>query len=299
MNTAIISSESQQLANAGEYGLIPAETDDRRLVELWAGKPRRSTTGGTAANYLRFWVRFRGEVGKPIQAITYDDLDRWVNGLAGAPATRKTAISYCKSLFSFAARVGYIRLNPAAAIGTPGLPATVHKKVMDEGDVHALIHAATCRRDRVLIRCLYSSGCRISELLGLTWGDVVAIGDGRGELHVFGKGGKPRPVVISADTFRQLIQLRQGAGKGDPVFVSNRGNAMDRTVVHRMIRQAARDAGIDGDVSAHWLRHSHASHAIKRGASLGAVRDQLGHSALSVTSVYVHADDTSADYLSV
>lgn len=72
-------------------------------------------------------------------------------------------------------------------------------------------------------------------------------------------------------------------------------------MIHRIVKAAAVRAGIQGNVSAHWLRHSHASHALDRGANIALVRDTLGHSSLAVTSRYTHAkpNESSALHLAV
>lgn len=85
------------------------------------------------------------------------------------------------------------------------------------------------------------------------------------------------------------------------MFKSQKGGALDETMIHRIVKAAAVRAGIQGNVSAHWLRHSHASHALDRGANIALVRDTLGHSSLAVTSRYTHAkpNESSALHLAV
>jgi integrase/recombinase XerD len=85
------------------------------------------------------------------------------------------------------------------------------------------------------------------------------------------------------------------------VFVSQKGGRLDETAVHRIVKIAAQVAGISADASAHWLRHSHASHSLDRGASLVTVRDTLGHSSIATTNKYLHSKrkDSSALHLAV
>jgi integrase/recombinase XerD len=155
-------------------------------------------------------------------------------------------------------------------------------------------------RDRALIRTLYSAGCRISELCALTWQDVVATKDGKAVLVIQGKGGKQREAGISAETYKALLALRKEGPSTVTVFVSRRGQAMDRTVVHRMLSKVAKAAGLDDKgISAHWFRHSHVSHGLARGGNPETIRRQVGHASLSTTTGYAHSSDTSADYLTV
>ncbi|HYQ91573.1 MAG TPA: tyrosine-type recombinase/integrase, partial [Candidatus Competibacteraceae bacterium] len=77
--------------------------------------------------------------------------------------------------------------------------------------------------------------------------------------------------------------------------------ALDRSQVHRIVRAAARRAGLTMPVSPHWLRHAHASHALERGAPIHLVQQTLGHASVATTGVYLHArpGDSSALYLAV
>ena len=87
-----------------------------------------------------------------------------------------------------------------------------------------------------------------------------------------------------------------------PVFRSTRGgDHLKANAVWRIVRKAARCAGLEGDVSPHWFRHAHISHALDRGASMALVRDSVGHSSVSTTNGYLHArpNDGSARYLAV
>ena len=122
-------------------------------------------------------------------------------------------------------------------------------------------------RDRVLLRLLYASAGRVSEVCSLAWRDVQPSNSGEsGQVTLFGKGEKTRAVVLSKATWRALLSLRGAALASDPVFQSQKGGALDPSQVWRIVRAAAKRAGISGNVSPHWFRHSHASHALDRGS---------------------------------
>ncbi|MCB0113993.1 MAG: tyrosine-type recombinase/integrase [Caldilineaceae bacterium] len=92
--------------------------------------------------------------------------------------------------------------------------------------------------------------------------------------------------------------ITEGERRDDEaVFRSQKGGALVPSQVWRIVRAAAKRAGISGHVSPHWFRHSHASHALERGASVALVRDTLGHSSLAVTSMYTHARPTESSAL--
>ena len=114
-----------------------------------------------------------------------------------------------------------------------------------------------------------------------------------------GKGGTTRTVLILA---RAAALLGARGSPEQPVFVSRKhGGHLDRSQVQRIVRAAARRAGLTVAVSPHWLRHAHASHALERGAAIHLVQQTLGHASVATTGVYLHArpNASSALYLAV
>ena len=296
MNTNLTQPVTFVLANQGDYALVAPETDDVRLLALWLAQHPNPHTQRQYTRQARLFLEYQN---KPLQAVTLADLSDWAGQLKGADNTRKVQINAIKSLFSFAHRVGYLRVNPAIMLKPPRTPDRRHAKVLSESEVHALIAHAKRPRTKAIIRTLYSAGLRIAELCALTWADVIPTKDGKANLIIWGKGAKQREAGISADTHAALLAIRQGAPDSAPVFRSRSGRAMDRTVIMRMLRKLAKQAGIERPISPHWFRHSHATHALARGANPGDVQAQLGHASLTTTSGYIHSSKSSADYLSV
>lgn len=275
--------------------LVPVQArDDEQLIALWLhGRP-----AGTQAVYRAAALCLLAFCAKPLRMMTLGDLQAFVDSLEGKPNTRKRIIASVKSLFSFGHKLGYLVVNVGAVVKLPAVKDELAARILTEEQVQAMIYKTERPRDQMLLRLLYASAGRISEVCGLTWVDVQPSGDG-GQVTLFGKGGKTRAVKLRAETWRALQAMRNGAGNDQPVFISQKGGRLDETQVHRIVKAAAARAGIPGNVSAHWLRHSHASHAIDRGANIALVRDTLGHSSLEVTSRYVHSKptDSSAMYL--
>jgi integrase/recombinase XerD len=131
-------------------------------------------------------------------------------------------------------------------------------------------------------------------LLALTLPDVLPRDEGRVQLSIAGKGGKVRNVQIVG---RSLLSLRGDAGANDPVFAKRNGGRLTERAVNKMVKRAAKAAGINEAVSPHWLRHAHGSHAIERGASLPEVQATLGHGSIATTSGYLHARPDSSSGL--
>ncbi len=289
MTTAIIHTQPTAITQQAN--------SDGQLISLWLhGRP-----AGTQRMYSAAYSSLADVVGKPMQIITLADLQGFVDSLGAlSDNSRARIIASIKSLFTFAQKLGYLPFNVAAALKLPKPKNELAARILTEEQVQAMIHKTSKQRDQLLIRLLYASAARISEVCGLTWADVQANGDS-GQVTLFGKGGKTRAVKLSVATWKALQAMRKGASNDAPVFVSQKGGRLDETQVHRLVKAAAVRAGIPGNVSAHWLRHSHASHALDRGASVALVRDTLGHSSLAVTSRYTHAkpNDSSALHLAM
>jgi site-specific recombinase XerD len=154
-------------------------------------------------------------------------------------------------------------------------------------------------RDRAIIELLFSSGLRISELVGL---DRDHINLKRREFMVRGKGQKDRPIFISpqaADWIGQYLAMRQDNVK--PLFIRYSGSKkvdlsgnyhrLTARSVQRMVGRYARLAGITKHVSPHTLRHSFATDLLMNGADLRSVQAMLGHSNIATTQIYTHVTD--------
>lgn len=298
MTNAIITQTAT--INAGDYAIVERGTNDERLVTMWLQSGKRGNSPLTQDSYLRTWRQFSESVGKPLQSITLGDLQDWRSHLTGKPATQKTRIATVRSLFSFAVKVGYLRMSPAVMLESPQEAETTHRRTVTQGSIERIVEACVSDRESALLRCLYSSGARISEVLSIKWQDVTPRENGGAILHIVkGKGRKSRRAGISADTYAALLRLRGDASTDAYVFATRTGAALDRQAAHKMIKRVLKRAGLPEDISAHWLRHSHATHVLQRGGNIADLQKQLGHSSLATTSRYAHETAFSADALAI
>ena len=274
-----------------------AETDEQ-LVRLWLhGRPRT-----TVRAYEFDADRFRAFVDKPLRMVTVGDVQEFSDSLAHlADASRARALSAVKSLLSYGHRIGYLPFNVGAPVRLPRLKDTLAERILPEETVIKMVTGEATPRNRALLRVLYGAGLRVSELTGLRWRDV-AERDDTAQITVYGKGGKTRHVLLSAGTWEALRAIRGEAGPDDAVFRSTRGGGpLDARQARRIVAAVARRAGVDAQVSPHWLRHAHASHALDRGAAIHLVQATLGHSSVATTGRYLHARPTesSSKYLAI
>ena len=282
-----------------ESAIVAQADTDRQFVAMWIA---RHESPNTRRNYTRQAARFLAVVDRPLSEVRVGDLQAYLATLAGqASATRANAAASLKSLFSFAQETGFVRFNVGKAVKAPAVKNTLAERIMPEDDTMRMIALEPHPRNRALLTLTYGAGLRISEVCGLRWHDTAEREGGAGQITAFGKGGKTRVVLLSVNTWRTLLAIRDGAGADDPVFRSREGGALDPSQVHRIVKAAAARAGLSADVSAHWLRHAHASHSLDRGAPIHLVQATLGHASVATTGRYLHArpTDSSARYLGV
>jgi len=274
-----------------------AERDsDQQLIALWLHGRSPHTQ-----RYYRFEAeRCRSAVQKPIAEWTLSDLQAFADSLWRlSPGSRARSLSAVKSLLTFGHRLGVLPVNVGGPLRLPKQKDTLAERILDESDVQRMLALEPDPRNAAILRMLYAGGLRVSELCGLCWRDIKQRKDGC-QVTVFGKGGKTRHVLVSAGVWKALKSL--GIGQPDaPLFLSRKGGHLDPSAVWRIVRAAARRAGIKEDVSCHWLRHAHASHALDRGAPVHLVQATLGHSSLATTSKYTHArpNESSGKYLAI
>jgi len=294
-----------QHSNVGDYSLVSRNATDERLVDMWLASGKRAESPLTQASYRRTWRSFSACVGKPLQAITLEDLQLWRSQLTGKNSTQKTKIAAIKSLFGFAVKVGYLRMSPAVMVESPPVPKKAHKsRIIAKEDIKSMLDACQTDREYALIRCLYSSGARISEVLSLQWQDVAPRQNGKGTAGLLyirkAKGGesKDRETDINIATYNALLRLRDEDTPEDAyVFATRTGKAMDRQSAHKIVKRVLRRAGLPDNASCHWFRHSCATFLLQAGANVADVMEQLGHASLATTSIYVEKTSFPSDLL--
>lgn len=156
-------------------------------------------------------------------------------------------------------------------------------------------HAELYLRDRALLELLYATGMRVSEIVELDDGQINLE---LGYVRCIGKGRKERiipvgrPAVEAVRRYVEMLRLRLlGERHNRALFLSRTGRRLDRTNMWRLVRKYAKEAGIDGSLSPHTLRHCFATHLLAGGADLRIVQELLGHVDVTTTQIYTHVDE--------
>jgi integrase/recombinase XerC len=213
-------------------------------------------------------------------------------GHSAASAAR--AIAAWRSFSRFCVRRGVLASDPARLLPFPRLPRRL-PRTLPALDLSAALDRlsgedAAARRDRALLEIAYSSGLRLSELVGLNRGDVDLRA---GLLRVRGKGRRERVVPAGETALTAVRRYLAAGGRGEgrpdePVFVNPRGRRLSGRTVQNVVRRRLADVAGGLGVTPHALRHSFASHLLDRGADLRAIQELLGHRSLASTQVYTH-----------
>lgn len=217
-----------------------------------------------------------------------------------SPATMARKIATLRSFYRWMEKQGVISNNPMLMIRTPKQAKRLPKAI-DVEQVERLLAAPDDKtllgaRDRAILETLYSTGIRVSELVGINRGDVDSAGQA---LIIRGKGKKERIVPLGSHALsaishyaamldHQLQATGQPHDPNAPLFINKHGGRLSTRSVRRKVSKYLTEAGLDPAISPHTLRHSFATHLLDNGADLRSVQELLGHQSLSTTQVYTH-----------
>lgn len=281
--------------------LDPTRSSDEQLVEIWL----HGRSVHTKRAYRADVERFRSRAGKPLQFVTLSDLQHFADSLTDlAPASRYRTLSAIKSLLAFGHRIGYLPLDVGHVLRLPSYRNRLAERILPETDLYRILSLESDSRNRAILTLLYASGVRVSELCGLCWRDLQPGNDG-GQITVFGKGNQTRSIQLPHSVWQLLLGIRtETTLPDDPVCRSRKkktGGFLQPPAVLKIVRAAAKRAGIELKVSPHWFRHAHASHALDRGAPIHLVQATLGHASITTTGRYLHArpKESSSRFLSL
>lgn len=299
-NRAELSMISPVILHSPESGVATASAQcdsDEHLVALWLhGRPDH-----TQRAYQAEADRLLEYLNKPLRSVTLGDVQGFTDHLGKVglkPSSVHRAMSAVKSLFTFGFRLGYFQFDIARPLKVQGFRDELAERILSETEVLRIISLEPNPRNRAILLTLYAGGFRVSEICSLKWRHLQER-DSTGQITVFGKGDKTRTVLMPREVWQSLQILQQDAHPDAPVFRSRKKGHLDESQVWRIVTKSAERAGISKDVSCHWFRHAHASHALDRGCPIHLVQATLGHSSVATTGKYLHArpTDSSGNYL--
>ncbi len=219
-------------------------------------------------------------------------------GLGGKTMARR--LSGIRTFYNFLLREGFAKDNPAVDVAAPKSTKKL-PRTLDPDQVGSLLslngstwHGA---RDRAMLELFYSSGLRLSELVGA---NIESVDLDEGSIRVVGKGSKERELPVGKPAIAAIkdwlavradIPVKNRSVEDDrALFLSERGTRISQRNVQARVDFWTRSLGIPGRVHPHMLRHSFASHMLESSGDLRAVQELLGHADISTTQIYTHLD---------
>jgi integrase/recombinase XerD len=266
-------------------------------------KVEKGLSSNTVSAYRRDLVKFSGFAQKrslSLEAVSRDDLVDFLAGLYRQKLESRTVARHLVTLrnfFRFVQIHGLISEDPSVNLESPkirrSLPGYLRLEEVERLLAQANTKTAPGLRDCAMLEVLYSTGLRVSELIGLR---VTDLDTKVGCVRCIGKGDKERIVPVGRKALAMVEKyLRDsrpqllGKVPGSPtLFVNRRGGPLSRVGVWKILSAYGRRAGLRLPLTPHMLRHSFATHLLERGADLRSVQLMLGHADISTTQIYTH-----------
>lgn len=274
--------------------------DMQRYIDKFINylKIEKNAAGHTITNYgkdLEAFAAFTGE--KEPEEIDHLALRRFLAQMRSSNFSKRTIarkLSSLRTFFKFLYREGLIKTNPVSAVSTPKLDRSL-PVFLDTEKAVRLVQAPkdstlSGLRDRAILETLYSTGIRVSELVGLDMPDIDFIS---GVIKVMGKGSRQRIVPIGEPALKAIRRYADGkpgekVRDKEAVFLNKSGRRLTDRSVRRVVDRHIKELSVAEKISPHSLRHSFATHLLDRGADLRSVQELLGHRNLSTTQIYTH-----------
>ena len=260
----------------------------------------RQLSPNTIDGYRRDLEDFYKFVNKSYKYIDKNDIINYISYLnkkVGAKTINRHIVSI-KNYFKYLEKNNIIGVNPTTDITGLKTPKKM-PRVLSVEEIDKLLDIelkdAYSYRNKAMLELMYSSGLRVSELLNLT---INNIDFDMNLVRIFGKGSKERIVPIDDIATKYLYDyiniyrvtlLRNKVS--DLVFLNSRGNKLSRQGFFKILKELAREKGINKELSPHTLRHSFATHLLNNGADLRSIQTMLGHENIETTQIYTHVSN--------
>ncbi|MFT4261388.1 MAG: site-specific tyrosine recombinase/integron integrase [Candidatus Woesearchaeota archaeon] len=232
----------------------------------------------TISAYLKFNKELLEFTKKTAKEISTQDIKSYLGYLVGDKELAPRSINLARAAILFYHK-DVLEKN-IAKIKTPKIENSL-PVVLTKDEVRSLINHTSSNKSKLIIKTLYSSGLRVSELVSLKWSDLNKDNTGwvRG-----GKGSKDRLVIFSSSLIDELNELDRSS---EYVFPGRNGPLTTKNI-QLIVNLASKKANIDKKVTPHTLRHSFATHLLESGQDIRMIQELLGHSNLQTTQIYTH-----------
>jgi integrase/recombinase XerD len=284
-----------------EINLARSSYIDHLRIERGLSENSLTSYGRDLRYFLEFLQNEDVELSK-VTASVLSDFEVWLKDRSLAISSINRTNSAVKSFLIYCAREYDLNL-PTGEITTHKIARKLPKALTIQ-EVASLINSAqslseaTSLRDVALLELLYSTGGRVSEIIGININDLAKVESDNEVIQTIklrGKGAKERIVPIGSFALtaldNYLVRVRPGlvaksAKSESALFLNSRGGRLSRQSAWNIVLEAAKASGLEGKVSPHVFRHSYATHLLDGGADIRVVQELLGHSSVTTTQIY-------------
>ena len=265
----------------------------------------RGLSNNSISAYTRDLRRFHVFLSKrtvELRDFQQKELDEFILGLNEeklAISSMNRVISTLRSFYGYLEREHQF-VNPMKDVESRKIPLRL-PKALTIAQITYLIEGSSSEddlislRNKAILELLYSTGGRVSEIVGINLSDIFESNDVR-VIKLRGKGGKERVVPIGSFSIKALddyvvrvrpsLQLKSSKSKSEALFLNQRGTRISRQSAWQIVVDSARKSGLSEGISPHVFRHSFATHLLDGGADIRVVQELLGHSSVTTTQIY-------------
>ncbi len=242
---------------------------------------RRNTDVTKLVFYWKDFEKARLDTPVEVTPVLVNDFLSFVSSMQTyKPKTFHRIISTLSSFYRFLYSQDVVRTNPLIGIDRPRIK---HQEVkyLKHSQVLRLIDSIEDIRDKLIVRTIYATGVRVSELCNI---NIEDIDFDEHTIRIRGKGDKIRTVFIDDETLAELTKFI-GTRLAGPLFVGQQGKHISSRAIQHIFKQYAPQG-----ITPHKIRHSYASELYKRSKNLRVVQENLGHTSIKTTEIYLHTD---------
>jgi len=242
---------------------------------------RRHTEVSKLVIYWKDFEKARLDTDVDVTPVMVNDFLSFVSSMRTyKPKTFHRIISTLSSFYRFLYTQGAVTSNPLTGIDRPRIKQQ-EIKYLKHNQVLRLIESIEDPRDKLIVRTIYATGVRVSELCNM---NIEDIDFDEHTIRIRGKGDKMRIVFVDDDTLAEILRFI-GDRLAGPLFIGQQGKHISSRAIQHIFKHYA-----PSGITPHKIRHSYASELYKRSKNLRVVQENLGHTSIKTTEIYLHTD---------
>lgn len=271
----------------------------KHITHFLAAKKVDGLSPKTIENYRQMLGSFEKQIQKSVTQINADDIRFYIVYLTDQRHLKEGSIqthtNTLRSFFSWLLVEGAIRKNPMLKIRSQKIDKKRLRQALSTEEIEQLRDACETYREKALVEFLYSTGCRLSEVVGINLEDVNFL---ERSVKVCGKGDKERTVYFSVRAKLMLTEYLKSCPKAGSLFLASRqpyGRINSRSIQY-LIQKLGERANLPRRLHPHLLRHTFATSALNAGMDITVIQALLGHSEIASTQIYASVSQSTVRY---